>query len=70
MQKTAHSDCLEEKVVAILRGKTPAEKVSMIAAAHRTARMLAAAGIRFQHPNWTAEQIQAEVVKRVAGGAG
>jgi hypothetical protein len=40
----------------------------MIDAANRTARMLAAAGIRYQHPNWTDEQVHAEVIRRVCGG--
>jgi hypothetical protein len=44
------------------------EKVAMIAAANRTARLLAAAGIRYQHPDWNDEQVQAEVIRRVCGG--
>ena len=55
-------------MVEVLRRKSAAERVEMIGAANRTARMLAAAGIRFQHPQWTDEQIQAEVIKRVCGG--
>ena len=55
-------------MVEVLRRKSAAERVEMIGAANRTARMLAAAGIRFQHPQWTDEQIQAEVIKRVSGG--
>jgi len=60
----------DDRMVEILRGKSPAEKVAMIAAAQRTARMLAAAGIRFRHPDWTEERIQAEAVKRVSRGTG
>ena len=47
---------------------TPAERVEMIAAANRTARLLAAAGIRHHHPDWSEERVQAEVIRRVCGG--
>lgn len=62
-------EVIDDKIVEILRAKTPAEKVKMISAAHRTARLLAAAGIRYQHPNWSEEQVQAEAVRRVSCGA-
>ena len=62
-------EVLDDDLAAVLRRKTPAERVEMIAAANRTARLLAAAGIRFQHPDWNDEQVQAEVIRRVCGGA-
>lgn len=55
-------------VVEMLRGKTPAEKVEMISAANRTARLLAAAGVRFAHPDWDESQVKEEVIRRVCGG--
>ena len=48
--------------------KTPAERIAMIDAANRTARLLARAGIRYQHPDWNERQIEAEVLRRVCGG--
>lgn len=62
-------EVIDGDLAAILRTKTPAERVEMIAAANRTARLLAAAGVRYQHPDWTNEQVQVEVIKRVCGGA-
>jgi hypothetical protein len=41
----------------------------MINAANQTARLLAAAGIRFTHPQWDEAQVQAEVIRRVCGGS-
>lgn len=35
----------DDVMVRLLRTKTPAEKIEMLSAAHRTARLLAAAGI-------------------------
>jgi hypothetical protein len=61
-------EIVDEQLAKVLRHKTPAEKVEMVAAANRTARLLAAAGIRYQHPEWNESQVQAEVVRRVSGG--
>jgi hypothetical protein len=61
-------ESIDDSLADILRRKTPVEKVEMIAAANRTARLLATAGTRYQHPDWTDEQVQAEVIKRVCGG--
>jgi hypothetical protein len=61
-------ESIDNSLANVLRCKTPAEKVEMIAAANRTARLLAAAGIRYQHPDWADERVQAEVIARVCGG--
>jgi hypothetical protein len=59
---------VDNDLARVLRTKSAAERVEMIAAANRTARVLAAAGIRFQHPDWSEEQVHAEVIRRVCGG--
>jgi hypothetical protein len=61
-------EVVDKDLAAVLRRKSPMEKVAMIDAANRTARVLAAAGMRYQHPDWTEEQVQAEVIRRVCGG--
>ena len=70
MQPSPHIEVLDEQIASILREKTPAQKVAMIADAHRTARILARAGVRHLHPDWTEEQIQREVLRRMARAAG
>ena len=65
--KSINVELIDDDMVAMFRSKTPAEKVEMIAAANRTARVLAAAGIRFIHPDWSEDQIQKEVIRRVCG---
>lgn len=62
-------EVIDDQMAEILRAKTPTEKIAMICAANRTARLLAAAGTRYLHPDWDEFQIQAEVIKRVCGGA-
>jgi len=62
-------EIVDPQIAEVLRRKTPAEKVEMVVAANRTARLLAAAGIRFQHPDWNDAQVQAEIIRRVTGGS-
>lgn len=61
-------EVVDDQMAAVLRAKTPAERIQMIAAANRTARLLAAAGVRYQHPDWDDKQVQTEVIRRVTGG--
>lgn len=61
-------EVVDEHLAAVLREKTPAARVEMIFAANRTARLLAAAGVRHQHPDWDDARVQAEVIRRVCGG--
>jgi hypothetical protein len=60
-------EVIDDDLAAILRQKTPAERVAMITAANRTARLIAAAGVRFQYPDWDENQVHAEVLRRVCG---
>jgi hypothetical protein len=64
-----HIEVIDRAYAAILAVKSPAERVSMVAEAHRTARMLVAAGVRYAHPDWTESQIHSEVVQRMMHGA-
>jgi hypothetical protein len=41
----------------------------MVAEAYRTAHILAAAGVRYLHPDWTEPQIRSAVAKRMLHGA-
>jgi hypothetical protein len=61
-------ESMDPALAAVLRTKTPAEKIEMVAAANRTARLLAAAGVRLLHPDWNESRVQAEVIRRVSGG--
>ncbi len=61
-------EAIDDDLVNALRGKTPADRIQMIGAANRT-RLLAAAGVRYQHQDWTEEQVNVEVIRRVCGGS-
>jgi hypothetical protein len=64
-----HIEVIDRAYAAILAAKTPAERVGMVAEAHRMARILAEAGARHLHPDWTEAQIRAEATKRLMYGA-
>jgi len=58
-------DVVHEELVEVLRQKTPSERIHMAAEANETARIISAAGIRFQHPDWSDERVQQEVAWRM-----
>ncbi len=62
-------EVVDEAVAAILRTKTPAEKVAMASAANRTARLMLQARIGDLNPTWTESEVKAEVARRMRGGA-
>jgi hypothetical protein len=61
-------DVAERGYAAILAATTPAERISMVAEAHRMALLLTAAGVRDLHPDWTEAQVQVEVARRMLHG--
>ena len=61
-------ELLDETVAEILRRKTPTERLAIGLEMNRTARLMIAASLRAYHPNWTEEQILAEVARRMLDG--
>ena len=61
-------EVIDDAMVEVLRKKSPAERVEMINAAHRTARRLLSAGIRHQYPDWDDHQVEVEVRRRLLSG--
>jgi hypothetical protein len=64
-----HIEVIDDDLANILREKTPVERIQMIGDANDTARLLAAAGIRYCHPDWSENQIQREIARRMLGAA-
>lgn len=62
-------EVVDEAVAAVLRRKTPAERIALAAAAHRTARALLTARVQSQHPDWADDRVRAEVARRLLRGA-
>lgn len=64
-----HVEYMDRELVEMLHSKTTAEKIAMVGAAHRTMRLLVASGIRSKHPEWTEEEVLAEINRRIFHGA-
>jgi len=62
-------EVVDDDVAEILRRKTPAERVAMMSAAHRTMRLLIEGAIRSEHPDWDDERVRAAVARRMTRGA-
>ncbi len=61
-------EVVDEAVAACLRKLTPAQKIELTAAAHRTARALLTAQVQRQHPEWNDDDVQHEVARRLTRG--
>jgi len=60
-------DRLDDQIAAIYRRMTPAQRLAIAVDANETARALLAAQIRRRQGELTAEQVQAEVARRMLG---
>lgn len=62
-------EVLDPMVVEILRTKTPAERAQEASNLHRFAKAAIESQLRFLHPDWTDDQINTEMLRRLTGGA-
>lgn len=62
-------EVVDPLVAKCLREKTFAERLEMVFNANRTMRLLIAGGVRTRNPDWSDEQIQKEVARRILHGA-
>lgn len=62
-------EVLDPLVAAVLREKSPAERVAMIFACNRTMRLRLYGQLHSRHPDWDDAQIQNEIARRMLGGA-
>lgn len=60
-------EVIDRTYAAILAAKTPAERVAMTNAAHRTARTILRSRVEQLHPDWTPEERQREFLRRLLG---
>ena len=58
-------EVVDPLVAKCLREKTFAERLEMVFNANRTMRLLIAGGVRTRNPDWSDEQIQQEVARRI-----
>jgi hypothetical protein len=63
-------ETLDPDMVAVLAAKTGAERLAIAAAMFRAARRMLSSELAAMHPEWSAEQVAAEVARRLALGTG
>lgn len=68
-QREIRIEVIDDATAEMFRKKTPAERVMMAAAAHRTAWALIEAQVRRNHSDWTEEQIRTEAARRMTRGS-
>jgi len=62
-------EVLDPEIVDALRRKTSAEKGAMIFEANRFMRERLKAHLGHEHPDWTSEEVGAEIARRMLHGA-
>ena len=62
-------EVVDDDVAAILRRKSPGERLAQMFSANRTMRLLLEAHIGRLNPDWSRERVLAEVARRMSGGA-
>ena len=63
-------EVVDDAIADILRRKTPAERLAMMFSANRTMRRMLEASIAGEHPEWSRDQVLADVARRMSGGTG
>ncbi|HZL88983.1 MAG TPA: hypothetical protein VFB96_11460 [Pirellulaceae bacterium] len=66
----ARYEMIDDQMAAVLRAKTPFERLAMAESMRRMARGLIRDKLRFDHPDWSPEQVDREVARRMLHGAG
>lgn len=67
---TRQLEALDDLMVEVLVAKTGAERLAIAAGMYRSARRMLSCHLRSRHPDWTAEQVQAEAARRLSHGTG
>ena len=62
-------EMVDRRVAAILRQKTPAERVLMGLECNEAARTILACQLKSRYPQWSDAEVQAEVARRMLGDA-
>lgn len=63
-------EVIDEAMAAVLRTKTPAQRVELVFQAGTLARTMMAAGVKSRHPDWNDQEIQQEVARIWLRGPG
>ncbi len=62
-------EVVSDEVAAVLRAKTPAERLEVAAGLWRLARGIVLGALRKEHPDWDDSRIRQEAARRLSHGA-
>lgn len=68
-RKPLRVEIIDDATAAVLRAKSPAERLAIANGMWRSARRIIEAVLRAEQPDWTDEQIRREVARRISHGA-
>lgn len=65
----ARIEVVDDEMARVLRQKTPAERLGIAFSLWESSKKMLTAHLAHSHPDWTAEQVQREVARRMSHGA-
>ena len=63
-----HVEIPDAEVIALMKSKTPAERLEMAFASHRLVRLRLAGHFRTLHPEWNDEDVEKAIAGRFLSG--
>ena len=69
MAREMRFDFVDDDMARVLRAKTGAERLQIASDMFSSVRRMMVSHLRTEHPDWTEEQIQREVSRRISHGA-
>ncbi len=69
MMNTNNIEVLSDRMAAVLREKSPAERLSIAHGMWKHARQMILSILRAEHPEWSEEEINQETARRLSHGA-
>jgi hypothetical protein len=61
-------EMMDPMMIEVLRKKTPQERLAIASGMWESARAIIRGAVRQQHPDWSEEQINQEIARRVSHG--
>ena len=62
-------EVVDDRMAEVFKRKTPAERIKIGFSLWTSAHNMLMAHLRTSHPDWSAEEVEREVARRLAGGA-
>ena len=60
---------MDPMMVEIMRNKTPAQRLAIAFRMWDSARLIVKGGVKYQHPDWSDEEVEQEIAIRMRGSA-